>query len=1015
MEKKEVKKLIKKILKHIVHVIEVLTALFLVLSFALFFRLSQGPIEIQGLTPIIQKALHAQDFGLTLNFDKVYLQLGIKKGRLIDIALSDMRVSEADGAEMLVVPEASIAFQILPLFKGEFVPSFLSLSQPELNISLMPGAHKPEQTQAVAVYPEMINRSVATLKNLLDRLRYVEHLSMQDGTVRIHTDQQDWLSLTQVQADMFHMRGPQLGLHAAFSVHHQGQELPLDIRAQYDMRARKLSSTVAFQDVNLARLVPDLELFKGIKTTFKGQVQGQVDFSKETTSPRQWVSEASFEIESTKAGDLYLPDPIATTYPLKEVKARGHLSPELTALYVDEAQLSLGKTSATARVDITGLDRLLDEENLNAVKTILYATVKDVPMEDVPKVWPATIGPDVHTWVKENMTQGGVPTADFQLDFAGPDITKIYGAVQVQGVQVRYLEGATPIDDVKGVVYLAQDKVDIDVESGHIGPVQLTKADLHFLDLEEEISRTEMSLDVEGPLQNMLKIADEEPLALIREFDLNIDTIQGAAKANISLAFPFLDDLSGKDIKVHVTGDVTGGYFPIADLSTDLTNGEFHADITEKKLLVSGQAQMEKSVVSVSWEENFKRNKNFKTRYTLKGDIDHSILGLWYADAPSVWKGSAFADVQTEQSFDGKIKVQAAADLTKAEILFFPLSYTKEKGVAGKVTAQLQIDKEVTLKQLQLTIPQDKVKIEGTGSFGTTTRVNFPVVQAPKNDFSLTFEQGVGMVVQVKGKSWDLTQLLHTPFDSASSSTDSPASFLNNLSLSLDLEKMYFSETPFHKAHFAVEMRNGRFRSAEGKALAAAAVEMTLNKETLYITNDDLGDFLSRLGYTQRVKKGLLRFQVKPDKKNGWEGNIFIKDYELAETSFLMQSLTILGIVDAIRGKNLSFDEGTFPFTYDSEGTLTITDGVTYGTAVGITINGTIQQGILALKGSVIPAYAINSLPGKVPLIGRIFSGDKGGGLVGVAYDITGKASDPKMDFTTSSLLAPGIVRNWFN
>ena len=1009
------KKRMKTILKHLFHVVEVVVALFCVLMFILFFRLSQGPIEIQALTPMIQKALRVQEMGLSLDIKTVYLQLGIKKGRLIDIALSDVRVLEADGREMLVVPEASIAFQVFPLFKGEFVPSFLSLSQPVLHLSLSSPEDQttPQTTDALDVYQDALNRVAALTKTGLDRLRYIEHLSMQDGTMYVNMDQKDWLSLTQVQTDIFHVRGARIGLHAAFQFHLEQQTLPLEIRMQYERKTNLLSASVAFQDVNLARLLPQIELFKGIQAVFKGQVQAQADLAKATTWPRQLITEATFEVESTKAGDLYLPAPIATTYPLKSAKARGHLTPELTALYVDEAHLSLGKTSATAQVDITGLDRFLDAGDLSAVKTVLNATVKNVPMEKVPDVWPATIGADVHTWVKENMTKGNVPTADFKLDFVGADIVKIYGAVHVDGAQVRFLEGMSPVEDVHGIVYLAQDKVDIDVTKGHIGPVMLTKGALHFLDLENEISRTEMSLDVEGPLSNILQVADEEPLALVRDFGVDPDTVQGQGKANISLAFPFLDDLQAKDIKVHVSGDVTQGLFPVPEISSALTDGTFHVDITEKRLSVTGQANLEKSVVSISWDENFTNKKKPRTTYTLKGDIDSSVWALLYADAPFVWKGTAATDVLFTQAFDDTIQVKASADLTQAEIMFFPLNYTKARGVAGQVKAELHVAKDTRLKQLRITVPDDKITIEGQGRFGETTRLEFPVIQAPNNDFSLTFEQGTGTVVQVKGASWDLTQILHTPFDSTSSS--SLGSMLNNLSLSLDLEKMYFAPTPFHKAHFALDLNNGRFQKAEGRMLGAAPVEMTLNKNTLYLTNDDLGDLLSRLGYTQRVQKGLLRFQTTPMKDGGFEGSVFVKNYEVAETSFLMQSLTILGIVDAIQGKNLSFDEGTFPFVLAPDGTLTLTDAVTYGTAVGITLNGTIQQGVLALKGSVIPAYAINSLPGKVPLIGRLFAGDKGGGLVGVAFEITGKSSDPKMDFSASSLLAPGILRNWFN
>ena len=128
-----------------------------------------------------------------------------------------------------------------------------------------------------------------------------------------------------------------------------------------------------------------------------------------------------------------------------------------------------------------------------------------------------------------------------------------------------------------------------------------------------------------------------------------------------------------------------------------------------------------------------------------------------------------------------------------------------------------------------------------------------------------------------------------------------------------------------------------------------------------------------------------------------------------------MKAATILGILDAFTGESITFKEATIPFVLTPENVLTIKDAVASGTSLGLTLNGTVTYDEMNFKGSIIPAYAINSLPGKIPFIGRLFSGDKGGGLFGVSFEATGSPRQPEISFNPTSILTPGIIRNIFN
>ncbi|MBT3307021.1 MAG: hypothetical protein HN377_11135, partial [Alphaproteobacteria bacterium] len=65
---------------------------------------------------------------------------------------------------------------------------------------------------------------------------------------------------------------------------------------------------------------------------------------------------------------------------------------------------------------------------------------------------------------------------------------------------------------------------------------------------------------------------------------------------------------------------------------------------------------------------------------------------------------------------------------------------------------------------------------------------------------------------------------------------------------------------------------------------------------------------------------------------------------------------------------------------------------------------------------TVVPAYAINSALGHIPVLGEIFTGgEKGSGVFAVNYSMSGPTDDPKININPLSALTPGIFRNVFD
>ena len=193
-------------------------------------------------------------------------------------------------------------------------------------------------------------------------------------------------------------------------------------------------------------------------------------------------------------------------------------------------------------------------------------------------------------------------------------------------------------------------------------------------------------------------------------------------------------------------------------------------------------------------------------------------------------------------------------------------------------------------------------------------------------------------------------------------------------------------------------------------------LSINLNTETQEIDGvaNNIGDLFSRFKVSDSFANGTAQLKAKQDENGIISGEIKIKNLDLKEPGFLTQALTILGIFDAFRGKELNFKTGNIPFILTPQNDLTLKDSVIYGTSLGITFVGDIINKKLHLTGSIVPAYAVNSLPGRIPIIGNLFKDTQHGGLMGVNYSLNGSISNPQIEFHPLSSIAPGILGRLF-
>ncbi len=193
------------------------------------------------------------------------------------------------------------------------------------------------------------------------------------------------------------------------------------------------------------------------------------------------------------------------------------------------------------------------------------------------------------------------------------------------------------------------------------------------------------------------------------------------------------------------------------------------------------------------------------------------------------------------------------------------------------------------------------------------------------------------------------------------------------------------------------------------------------NLQKLIVTFKDFGSFLKIIDISKDFIKGEGDLIIYVDNKVNkiTHGNFNISDFSIKEASVLariLQLASFTGLLEILASEGIPFNKLLGSFN-NTNGKILFDKTRFEGISLGASLQGEVDTNskTIDIEGVLIPAYAINSIINKIPLVGEIVTGTKGEGLIGVNFKAKGEYEDPDISINPLSLLTPGILRNIFN
>ena len=762
--------------------------------------------------------------------------------------------------------------------------------------------------------------------------------------------------------------------------------------------------------------------------------------------------DAQGEVEHVRAdllfGRMVLNDPglFAAPVALDQVSLAGDYA--IPARRFDMTRFRIAAPSF--RLETTGSLTLPDKATPNlAPGLILNGRIDAMPVRTLMRYWPLPVAPGAREWIDQNVFSGTLGPLLVQANFTPGMLDQavlpeesMTLSFEMRDVVGNYLTGLTHLSDVAGRAVLTGDTFAADFTAGRIGNITITAGRALIPALHEHGTAGTFSAHAEGAMPEIMTLIDMKPLNYPTRFGIDPKETNGRASADLSFKVPMLKDVAVDDVGISVKAAVSD-FGVLLGSRTRLTNGAVNFEIDNNRLRQTGSVLLADSRLMVDWTEEFDTKDPFTTRIAVKGILTDAAREMLNIRLAKIIAGPAPITASLLGQRGALRSADITADMTPLTITAPIVNLQKLPGGATTARINVVFSPGAMPKDETIRITGPALTASGTASFGPEgdlVQLNFPSVRmGALNDLSFVMNRTIaGDDYMLRGRSMDGSKTGRA-LDAPPGAPPAPPRDLTpdgRFHVSARLDRVALrsgvSIAPFNLDMSGIGNRPVSLALSGNLSKTAAitgALENVPAGRKVTVTAGDAGLLAKGLFAFEGMRGGQLNLvatlpgratdlvnpnAVGPDH----QGTLTVREFKVVNQALLTRLFSagsLTGMGDLMQGEGITMDLLEMPYTSKND-VLTIHDLRATGPAIGATADGYIDKpkGVVALKGSLVPAYGLNSVLGNIPLLGDILTSKKGEGILGVTYSMTGNAEHPDISVNPLSMLTPGILRRLF-
>ncbi len=653
---------------------------------------------------------------------------------------------------------------------------------------------------------------------------------------------------------------------------------------------------------------------------------------------------------------------------------------------------------------------------------------------DLVRLWPQFINPDVRDWCSHNL-HGGQLQGSMTANWSGADLEamaqkravsrdSVHGEFSTRDVAVDLLPGLPMMVSSEGSGSFTGRE--FTVSGNHatmtLSPTRHIQAENLVFSVPDTtpaaIVNAQTHAHLTGTADALADLLGRDPLR--RQAGLSIDpaTVKGQAEGDLAIDLKLGKTARPEDSGFHAKGVLAGLQIDkfLADEKLDQATAAFEADRDTLKMVGDGQ------LLGAPIHIDVNRAPGEEGLATLTFALDAAArakrglnFGAWLTGALPVKLKAPLS----------RASADVEIDLTPAGIDNPIPGVAKPAGKPGKATFQVKPAPDGgTLNNIIVDL--GSAAMHGSASLGPDGSImSAKITQArisPGDDFKADIVNGPNVVkATVRGATLDarpfIKSLLNagSPSQTGSKDLDIDVKIANVAGANKQSIGGFELEASRRSGDTRLALLRGRIGTGAVNASRGIVGELRL-------TTSDAGALVRFADLYSRMEGGSLNLDLRTtgDSSVGEAllTNFVLRDEPAFRQLVAAEQASVVGRGGASAAP-LAVDPSAVRFQRmkaafeRSPGKLEIQDAVIYNPTIGLTTQGVVDfaHNEIDVSGSFVPAYQVNTILTKIPLVGTLLSGGQDEGVFGLSYRVHGPMSGPLLTINPLSAIAPGILR----
>ncbi|MEE2695302.1 MAG: DUF3971 domain-containing protein, partial [Pseudomonadota bacterium] len=651
----------------------------------------------------------------------------------------------------------------------------------------------------------------------------------------------------------------------------------------------------------------------------------------------------------------------------------------------------------------------LKEKNFSKV---LFELDK-IKVSELIRIWPKDFEKSVYSWMKPNV-RGEI--SDFiisseilfqndKLDFGNPK-----GKFDFSNVEIRYMDSMPLIKEIDGDAKINGYSILFNISKGISKNLSVQNGEVELYDLDTDIEKAKVDLKIFSKNSDVIDYLDYS--IINKNSYTKLRKIEGDTLVDLHLNFPLLLDLIADDINYSSKVSIENAIFSDLFNAFSLEDFKINIEIDRKMITYNGQGAFLKSLVKFDGKQLSKENRIIDQ---IEGFIQMSSnsIELLLPDNEMKFNGNIGIDFSIYEDDKKSLKIEGVGDLNKLSLnsnFLGPNLDFKD----GKIVFLIRpFDNKYSgffdLKAKNLSIEVNSLFIENK-----ILELNVLKLESPLQDFGLIYKNNENRF-EISGRKLTLEKI--------DISKDNEFK-LDDINFNLEVGDFVIGTRNFYNSKISFMKSNGFFSNFNFSLKGDEDFhKISINDEVYHkkfvLESNYIPGLLEIFDIDLNINKGSLKIEGnKATDSSEYVGSIAGKDLVFFDAPLFADFFSIFsleGFAQKMKDGGIIFSTFNADYKFSNQ-KLKIVDSLLKGSELGIQFDSVIglEDDYFLMNGSIIPAYTINTLITKFPIVGDIITaGSPEDGLIGANFRVEKIDGEYEVFYNPISVFVPNIIKNF--